>query len=270
VRLQPNTYRRRPWFPRLAGVALATLTACGCAGFWDEVTSRNRDLKGYFFPPDPKEVLQKSSDGAKRGKALMDLKEPLTHGGTQEQEESYLKLLTRSALADNDPQVRLGAIRALGKCKNPSAVHILEDVFQQPLPFAADVNSIVRQQALASLEQTGLPEARHWLIRVARQPQGAGSYNDQQQVLDERLTALRGLSRFKQSDSTETLVYVLQTEKDVALRDRACQSLRIITGKHLPPDAAAWAALLHDPNTNLGREPNMIQRATNWVDDLLH
>jgi HEAT repeat protein len=227
-------------------------------------------MKAYFFPPDPKEVLQKSSDGAKRAKALMDLKEPLTHGGTQEQEETYFKLLTQSALDDGDPMVRLGAIRALGKCKNPRAVHILEDVFQQKLPFAADVNSIVRQHALAALEDTGQPEARHWLIRVARGPLGSGSYNEQQQVLDERLTALRGLSHFKQSDSTETLVYVLETEKDVALRDRACQSLRSITGKRLPPDAAAWSALLHDPKTNLNKEPSMIQRATNWVDDLLH
>jgi hypothetical protein len=255
---------------RLAGVALATLTACGCASFWEEVTSRNRDMKAYFFPPDPKEVLQKSTDGAKRAQALIDLKEPLSHGGTQEQEETYLKLMTRSALADADPMVRLGAIRALGKCKNPRSVHILEDVFQQRLPFTADVNSIIRQQALTSLEQTGLPEARHWLIRVARQPEGTGSYQEKQQVLDERLTALRGLSRFKQFDSTETLVSVLDTEKDIALRDRACQSLRTITGKRLPPDSQAWKDLLHDPNTNLAKEPSMIERAANWVDDLLH
>jgi len=262
--------RPRPWFPRLAGVALATLATTGCAGFWDEVTSRNRDLKAYFYPPEPRVVLQKSTDGAKRAQALIALKEPLANGGTQEEEETYLKLLTKSALDDGDPQVRLGAIRALGKCKNPRAVRILEDVFQQRLPFMADVNSIIRQQALTSLEGTGLPEARHWLIRVARQPQGDGSYQDKQQVLDERLTALRGLSRFKQSDSTETLVFVLETEKDVALRDRACESLRTITGKRLPPDAVAWKDLLHDPNTNLHKEPSMIQRATNWVDDLFH
>jgi hypothetical protein len=227
-------------------------------------------MKAYFFPPDPMQVLQKSTDGARRAKALLDLKEPLTHGGTQEQEESYLKLLTRSALDDGDPQVRLGAIRALGKCKSPRVVHILEDAFQQNLPFTADVNSIIRQQALTCLEATGQPEARHWLIRVVRGPQGDGSYTEKQQVIDERLTALRGLSRFKQSDSTDTLVWVLDTEKDVALRDRACQSLRTITGKRLPPDAKVWKEFLYDPNTDLTREPSMIQRAANWVDDLLH
>ncbi len=93
---------------------------------------------------------------------------------------------------------------------------------------------------------------------------------DKQQILDERLTALRGLSKFKQADSAYTLLYVLETEKDVALRDRAHQSLVAVTGKHLPADAKLWAEVLNNPKSELGKEPNPIQRAVGWVEDLFH
>src|SRR5262249_1452049 len=75
----------------------------GGAGLWDELPSRNRDMKGYFFPPEPMVVLKKSSDGSKRAAALAALKEP---HGSKEQEEEYYNILTRAALADNDPLCR--------------------------------------------------------------------------------------------------------------------------------------------------------------------
>jgi hypothetical protein len=249
---------------------LLALASCGCAGFWDEVTSRNRDLKGYFRPPDPMVTIAKNPDGAKRALALAELREPTAAGDTPEQKEIYFKILTTAALNDPDQLCRLGAIRALGKCKNPRGVHILEDVIQQKLPFEPDINSVIRQQALSSLEETELPEARTWLIRVARQPNATGTFQDQQQILDERLAALRGLGKFKQSDATETLLNVLETEKDVALRDRAHQSLQQATGKRLPPEAVAWRDFLHGSNTEPYREPNPIQRAVNWVEDWFH
>jgi hypothetical protein len=252
----------------LTGAVLAALASCGCVGFWDEVTSHNRDLKGYFIKQDPMVVIRDSPDGAKRGRAIASLKEPLANGGNQEQEEVYFKILTTEALQEKDPLCRLGAVKALGNCKNPRAVTILEDVIQQQLPFPPEMNSVIRQQALTSLEGTEQPEARRWLIKVARQPNASGAYVDQQQILDERLTAIRGLSKFKQSDSAYTLLYVLETEKDVALRDRANQSLMAVTGKHLPPDAKLWAEVLSNPKSDLGQPPNPIQRAVNWAEDL--
>jgi HEAT repeat protein len=268
--LPPDGKRNLFWGRLLCWAALAAPASCGCVGFWDEVTSHNRDLKGYFFKPDPLVVIRDSPDNAKRGRAMASLKEPLAHGGTQEQEEVYFKILTAGALHEKDPLIRLGAVRALGNCKNPRAVAILEDVIQQKLPFPAEMNSIIRQQALTSLEETGQPEARKWLITIARGPNATGAFVDQQQVLDERLTAIRGLAKFKQSDSAYALLHVLETEKDVALRDRANQSLEAVTGKHLPPDAKLWAEVLSNPNSDLGKPPNPIQRAANWVDDLFH
>ena len=87
------------------------------------------------------------------------------------------------------------------------------------------------------------------------------SLSDRQQTLGERLAAVRGLARFKQYDAIETLVHVMETERDVALRQCAYESLREATGKNLPPEATAWRQLLRDPGSPaLAGEPNLIER----------
>jgi hypothetical protein len=239
----------------------------GCAGLWDEITSNNRDLHGYFFKPDPLVIIRDSNDGAKRGQALATLKEPLQNGGNQADQEVYIKILTVAATSDREPLCRLGAIRALAGYKDPRAARALEDVYQQRLPFGPDFNTVIRQQALASLEKTGDPDSRHLLIRVARQPGGAveASQIDRQQTLDERLTAIRALAKYKQADAIETLVYLMETEKDVAIKGRAHESLQTATGKNLPADARAWRELMANP-ASLAQEPNLIQRVmgTKW------
>jgi hypothetical protein len=260
--------------PAFVALLLGGLSLCGCASFWDDVvTNRNRDVKGYFkscvVSPDPLEVIHTSTDGAKRGQALAALEEPLEHGGTQEQQERILKHLTVAALADKESLCRLGAIRALGKWKDPRTVKILEDAYLQRLPFTSEINLIVRQQVLESLVETGNSEARHLLIKVAGQPKSTGDHQERQQVLDERLCAVRGLARFKQYDATEALVQILDKDRDgkfkedVALRDRAQESLRTATGKNLPAEATAWRDFLH--NDNKTPEPGLIQRVVDWV-----
>lgn len=264
-RLQPGTERigRPAWLSAIGLLLCVSLS--GCASFWDDVvTNRNRDIKGYFLPPEPLEVIRDSTDGAKRGQALAALEEPLEHGGTKEQQEQILKFLTVAALNDKESLCRLGAIRALGKWKDPRAVRILEDAYLQRMSFSPEIQLIIRQQVLASLEQTGNSEARHLLIKAARQPNSTGSYQERQQVLDERLSAIRGLAKFKQYDATETLLHILETEKDVALRDRALESLRTATGKNLPAEAAAWREFLHNSN-NKAPEPGIIHRVVDWV-----
>jgi HEAT repeat protein len=256
------------WANRLGGVAMLTLGLTGCASFWDEVTSRDFHVKNLWDRPDPMTVLRDSSDGAKRGQALAALEEPLQNGGTPQDQEVYLKILRAAATEDREPLCRLGAVRALATYRDPRAVKILEDVYLQRLPFTTELNTVVRQQALASLEQQSAnPEARHLLIRVARQPGPAGNVSsvDRQQTVDERLTAVRALGRFKQPDAAEALIYVLETEKDVALRHRAHQSLQEATGKSLPPDAQEWRNALATPRPSGG--PNVIQRVLGWKKD---
>ncbi len=248
----------------LIGMALI-LGLCGCASVWDEVTSRDRDLSFVFSRPDPLVVLRDSKDGARRGQALAMLKDPGPNGGNQEQHELYLKILTAAATEDREPLCRLGSIRALATYKDPRAAKVIEKVYLQRLPFTPELNTVIRQQALAGLEQMANPEVRDLLIRVARQPSAAtdSSLSDRQQTQDERLAAIRALSQYNQYDSIEALVYVMETEKDVALRARAHESLKTATGKNLPADAKAWRELLDNPRQT-AQEPNLIDRVMWW------
>jgi len=60
--------------------------------------------------------------------------------------------------------------------------------------------------------------------------------------IDVRLAAIRALGRYDNDPAaTRALVTVLRTEKDVAVRGRAHESLVKITGQDLPPDGQAWA-----------------------------
>ncbi len=125
---------------------------------------------------------------------------------------------------------------------------------------------MVRLTALRSLEKIGSESTRDLLIRVARQPgpaQEAASV-DRQQVQDEKLIALCALGKYHQPECRETLVYILESEKDIALRERAHQSLQESTGKHLPPEPQVWrAALAGQPVNEL--QPNLIQRVSAWL-----
>jgi HEAT repeat protein len=257
--------RRRTWL-----AAALVLSLAGCANLWDEVTSRDFKVKSLWSkPPDPVDVIKNSTDGQLRAKAFASLKEPQQFSGSPEEQEFYLQMLTTAAREDREPLVRLSAIRALGSFKDPRAVRSLEDVYQQArLPFTQDFNSMIRQQALASLEKNGDDETRHLLIRVARQPgpsnEGGQSQSDRQQTQDEKLIAIRALGRYRQQECIDTLTYILKTEKDVALRDRAHDSLELVTGRKLPEEAEAIQAEWLVPGTP--QEPSFIQRVVGFVN----
>ncbi len=99
--------------------AALILSAGGCATFWDDCTSRNFRMKDLWTKEDPLIVLRDSADGNKRAKALALLVEPAPNAGHNEEQELYLKILTKSALEDRDPLCRLSAVRALGTYKDP-------------------------------------------------------------------------------------------------------------------------------------------------------
>src|SRR5205814_6008539 len=92
----------RTW-PMWSGALL--LGACGCAPFWDEVTSREFEFKSLWSkPPEPLVVLRDSTDNQRKAEALARLQEPLSHGGTREQHEVFLQILTRAALNEDKGQ----------------------------------------------------------------------------------------------------------------------------------------------------------------------
>ena len=78
------------------------------------------------------------------------------------------------------------------------------------------------------------------------------SEQDRQFYLDERIAAARALGKTPNYQATEALVQILKTEKDVALRDQAHESLQMATGHKLPAEAAAWEQLLRESDPGRG------------------
>ena len=245
-------------------LALACLAHAGCANFWDEVTSRDFHFKDVFAArPDPLWVIRNSPDGDKRAKALRALQEPLAHGGTPDQQEVVVQVLLYGASKDTQPLCRLAAIQSLRKFQDPRAAEGLKDAYYRAGSFNAETATVIRCQALEALGETASPAAVEVLVQVLREPPVEGPDHDRQQKLDERIAAAHALGHFKSYQATEALVAVLRTDQDVALRQRATESLQAATGKDFPADAQAWAEFLHQPGSQeaLASQPSLGQKA---------
>jgi HEAT repeat protein len=198
-----------------------------------------------FTKPNPLLVLRDSSDGDQRAKALRSLREPKQYGGSDTDQDAVVNILNTAAATEKQPLCRLAAIQALGRFKDPRAVKGLTDGFYNASAFSTETATVIRCQALRALGETGNPAAVELLARVVREPPAEGTELEKQQTLDVRIAAARALGRFSHYQATEALVRVMQNEKDIALRDRAYESLQAATGKKLPPDAKEWEQLLH-------------------------
>jgi hypothetical protein len=246
-------------------------SATGCAGLWDEVTRRDFHMQNLFSKPDPLVVLRDSTDGDERAKALRALHEPKQYGGSDADQEAIVKVLTTAAATERQPLCRLAAIQSLGRFQDPRAAQGLINAFESADSFPPETATVVRCQALAALGQTGNPAAVPLLVRVVGQPPTKGSEQEKQQTLDERIAAARALQNFNSPQSTEALVRVLRTEKDVALRDRAHEALQTATGKKLPPDDKGWDELVSQPNSGViqaggksAGEPIWLRKLLDW------
>jgi HEAT repeat protein len=263
LRVSPQCQQRRPLLALRAGIllsamalrtgillsAMAACSLCGCASFWDDITSRDFKFKDMFKPaPDPLWVIRNSNDGDKKSKALRSLKEPLPNGGSQQQQDVIVKLLIQSATGDPQPLCRLAAISTLQHFKDPRAAPALIEAYERASDFQRDrpeAMETIQEQALQALGVNGNPVAVDLLVRILKAPPGTGPSGDKQNDLNQRICAARALGHFPQYQAAEALVSALRTEQDVALRDRATESLRQITGKDLPANAEAWADFLH-------------------------
>lgn len=241
----PHT--RHSWRKCLAAAAAAGvgLGLSGCAGFWDEVTSRDFDYRSLYRKPDPLVVLRDSQDGDKRAKALRALREPKQNGGSDQEQDMVVKLLTTAVVSEKHALCRLAAIQSLGRFKDPRVVPGLVEAYYRADSFTPELATVIRCQALTALGQVGHPSAVDLLARVVREPPVEGTETEKQQTMEVRIAAARALGSFKHYQATEALLRVLQQEKDVALRDRAHESLQAVTGKKLPADYKAWEEFLH-------------------------
>jgi hypothetical protein len=227
------------------------------------VTSRDFKMRDLFVRPDPLVVLRDSNDGDKRARALRALKEPKRAGGSDQDQEMVLTLLTKSATADRQAVCRSAAIESLGRFQDPRAVESLVNAYYQAgtpmtapngvqqtnalfgvVGFPPDTVHVLRCQTLAALGQTKNPRALEHLLLVLRQPGSSGTDAERQAGLDERIAAGRALGSFDDPQVIEALLRVLETEKDVALRAACNGSLQKITRKKLPADARAWRETL--------------------------
>jgi HEAT repeat protein len=232
-----------------AGVALAVclLGACGCANFWDQVTSRNFKVKDLFTKREAMVVLRTSGDGDERAQALLKLKEPIRNGGTQQLQDEVMELLANTAVRDPQPLCRLAAIQKLGEFKDDRNLKPLQDAFYNAGDFGSTTPAATRIQcqALAALGQTGNPAAVPFLIEKLKEPPALRSDLAQQRT-DRCTAAARSLARMHDPRGNEALAQILRNDKeDLAVRERALLALQDSTGQRLPADFQAWEDYLH-------------------------
>jgi hypothetical protein len=216
---------------------------------WDEVTSRGFRPHHLFDRPDPMTVLRDSTDGDARAKALRSLKEPRPNGGTDADQEEAVRLLTTAAVGDPQPLCRMEAIKALGRFQDPRAVTALVSAYEAANQMPADVSGVIQGQALASLGETKQPAAVTFLVKATQKsPPADASDRDRQQARDLRLAAVRALKNYEGSqDVAAAMAKLAQTERDVALRDRAKETYAKVTGSELPSGPAAPPPALDAP-----------------------
>lgn len=226
------------WAARLGALALGTgLTGCAGPTVWDDVTSRDFKFKSVFTAsPDPLAVLRDNPDGDARAKALASIKEPRANGGGDAQQDEVVGLLTRTAVGDPQPLCRGAAIRSLGRFRDPRAVPALIQAYDTAGQLQSDVAAAVQSQALTALGETHQPSAVNFLVQVASKPASAEATDrDRQVVRDNRLAAVRALKNFDGSpDAAAVAARLAETERDVALRDRARETYAKVSGKELP------------------------------------
>jgi hypothetical protein len=240
--------RHRRKLASILGAGLVAATAGGCASFWDDVTSRKFEFKNLYTKPNPILVLQTSTDGDERAKALRALHEPKANGGTDQDQEAVLKILATAATSDKQFLCRLAAIESLGRFKDPRAVDHLTNAFYNSGSFPAEMATRIQCQAVTALGETGNPAAIPLLTKVANGASGEGSELEKQQVMDVRIAAATALGQFHDARVTESLIRILEKDKDVALCDCAFEAIQKSTGRQLPPDFHNWDDLRRNPN----------------------
>ncbi len=275
-------------------LAMSLLTgSLGCAGTWDKLSSRRfrQDPLGTIYDQrDPLSVMQTSPEGDDRAAAMRKLKEPISQGRSEQDQEEALRLLTDAAINDSSPVVRVAAIEALGKFKDPRAVRSLLAAYYQssgvptapsenglqtaaartpdrtsltgPVGFAPDVASVIRGRAIESLAQSGHPDALPILVEVAMGTEKTGTTDR-----ETRLAAVRGLKQMRSQESVQALTKVLAMEKthDPAMADRAHEGLVALTGQNLPNDPQQWDLVVRNGQAPVVSEPNLIQQAAAWI-----
>lgn len=279
----------------LAGAVGAAL-AGGCASGWDTLTSRRfRDAPWAttWGTEDPLTVLRTSPVGDDRARAMFKLTEPGPGRGADQDEA--VQLLTQAATADPSPWVRLAAVDALGRFKDPRAGEALVAAYHAapgkpaqtaapvepiqtaaqrtpvvnagpadlrgPQGFPSDQVSGLRVKILDALARHGQPGGVDLLARVA---DGRDAPADDDPMARDlvRQAAVRNLGGVRQPQAVAALAKVLAAEsgRDITVAALAHDGLKTLTGKNLPADPKEWEAVVQ-AGGSVAPEPNAVQRA---------
>ena len=225
---------------RMLGFLLLACTT-GCAVTFDEMTSKEFKFSQFWSaPPSPMQILETSTDGYARAKAFTRLDEARNDPTL---ETKQINMLQQAALSDRDVLVRMAAIRTLGRYTDPrDQGRRLLTAIRRRSPPNTKTSSVSRLSS--RLETTSPAEARQMFLTAAKQPAGeltATSQRDRLEILDERLAAIRALGKYNAPDSIETLVVLVEKEKDVAIKQCAAESLKKHHEEgHLCADGKLW------------------------------
>lgn len=221
------------------GAALGlAIGAPGCATMWDDVTSRDFHVRSIWERSDPMMVLQDSTDGDARAKAIRAVKEPRVNGGNDVEQDRLIEILAQSATSDPQPVVRLAAIQTLGRFTDPRAVQILTAAYEAAAQLPIEVSAAVQSAALNALGSTRQQPAIAVLVRAATKPLPTEVIEKEvNQARDVRLAAVRALKNFEGSqDAAAAMSQIVSVEKDVAIVDRARETYAKVAGRELPAE----------------------------------
>ncbi len=248
----------------------------GCAGTWDQVSSRDfreNPFGTMFRTDDPMTVLRTKSDGTARADAMQRLKEPAANGKAAGEQQEALNYLYAAATTDHSPVVRTSAIDALGRFEDPEAVRLLVEAYRkadgitagdttrtpdgkiipaakmdpiamlEPTGFEPGFVATLRTRTVEALAKKSDPRAVAFLAKVATTPT-PGDVNPADR--DVRAAAVRGLGKMKSQESVAALNEVLKAEsgRDVVLTRTAHEGLKELTGKDLPADPDKWGKVV--------------------------
>jgi HEAT repeats/PBS lyase HEAT-like repeat len=266
----------------ILGVAIAAGGLSGCASTWDAVTSRDfrkAPFKSTFSSDDPMTVLRTKVDGDARAKAMRKLQEPAAGKGSAAEQDEALQILGQAATSDPSPVLRIAAVDALGRFKDPRALPLLfaayhkadgmDDASRRASGLDGDLTPVagrgsvkldpyaltgpagnppefvfgVRAKVIDALAASDRPEAVKFLADVATGQAQKETDPDDQKV---RVAAVRGLGRMRHKESVVALAKVLQSDgkKDILMADEAHKGLVDLTGKKLPADGDKWAEVI--------------------------
>jgi hypothetical protein len=126
----------------IAGFAIVSLGLTGCAADFETITS-HRFRDGLLEHPyattltlwvqeDPMLVLRTDPprDPDERAAAMHRLKEPIYNHATMEDQDVIVNILSKAAISDNSPVLRMEAIDALSRFRDPRVAGILMTAYQ--------------------------------------------------------------------------------------------------------------------------------------------